>query len=1247
MATEDCQADNQETEDTKFEEDSERVWCVGDRCQAPCCYDGEYYDAVIRSIQTNPTKTPRVTVKFCGFDSDENEDVPVAELKKLSRREKPQACTPERNVEGHAGDVSMFSPLQGDEARKHLGAKFAKLEDSDEEMTSPPPQPVATQKYKPLRLGAMKRSKPAVPGSAGRGQDRSPCFSSSSSSHLSSPRDNKEPGNSTRTGDHSFRIEGFSDEDYEKPFFRNHSHVGEKEPFLLSPAGKTPVVQIPATINRYLRDYQREGVQFLYRQYERGMGAILGDDMGLGKTVQVISFLSAVLGRTGTREDIINFKKKKQSPPDKDQQVFLIVSPASVLYNWLDELDTWGHFRVGKYHGDPSLRDEVLTRAEKGRLDIVITTYETLRRNLNEMNSVRFEWSAVIVDECHKIKEKKAKITEAMGQLRVRRRVGLTGTILQNNLMEMWCVLNWANPGCLGDDKDFRVKFVKPIEEGQKMNSTKRQLAEARRKAKVLSNLRKKWFIRRTKKIIADQLPTKDEQVVFCKLSGFQQTCYQSVLDSEDVQLVLHQNDPCDCNSGLKRRECCYETNVDGESVKELMFSYLSVLLKVSNHVALLLPEMQGSKKALKRTQRVCDVVFKKHPHFVKLAREAAFRTLSDPKYCGKMQVLQQLLDVFHKQKRKVLVFSFYTKLLDIIEQYLMSTGEVYSRLDGTTRTSDRLRIVKDFNTNPNILLCLVSTTAGGLGLNFTGASVVILFEPTWNPANDQQAQDRAYRIGQRQDVRVYRLVTMGTIEENMYLRQVYKQQLSEIAVSDKTARRYFTGVAGRKDEQGEIFGISNMFALRMETSCLTRDLISRVDQIEGGLKVTKFVKPKETKRSEEESIWEEEEEEERKENEEQDDEEDERMEEDEEDREKTDDEDQVDKSDRKRHRADRDSSREDAKDIDPFSVHTLASQLLPEDDVDMATVGMATEQKTTPNSLPTSPESTDNDAYTTNTTSASRRRNKLAASHSRRKGAEKKAQLSRRRSSTSRKSFGEDISEFSSSESDSGPPQVKRRAGKLEVKIVKGKKPTPRRSVSSRSTVQRRKGKMARTVSDVFRECGVAYTHRSDRVVGGSKAEAHMSHRAMEDVYELHQFSQQPANFAAEFQDSSEESDDLGPSASPHGSKKKQRKAEPDNSTTRTRPSRSPPALEQHVCKINNKTVIVGGTPPATRRDHFAALAKSMGCSQEELADKVLQASSESRLEMLHTFYRDRDSAFGEVFQRLRHQEAEAEEKR
>ncbi|XP_019642075.1 PREDICTED: DNA excision repair protein ERCC-6-like 2 [Branchiostoma belcheri] len=516
------------------------------------------------------------------------------------------------------------------------------------------------------------------------------------------------------------------------------------------------------------------------------------------------------------------------------------------------------------------------------------------------------------------------------------------------------------------------------------------------------------------------------------------------------------------------------------------------------------------------------------------------------------MQILQQLLDVFQKQKKKVLVFSFYTKLLDIIEQFLMSTGEVYTRLDGTTRTSDRLRIVKDFNSNPNILICLVSTTAGGLGLNFTGASVVILFEPTWNPANDQQAQDRAYRIGQRQDVRVYRLVTMGTIEENMYLRQVYKQQLSEIAVSDKTARRYFTGVAGRKDQQGEIFGISNMFALRMETSCLTRDLISRVDQIEGGLKITKFVKPKERKRTEEDGIWEEEEEEDMEENEEQEDEdEDERMEQDEDAEKETD----AGSSRKRRH-----DSREEAQDRDPFSMHTLASQLLPEDDVDMATVGMATEQKTTPsNRLSTSSESEvdDSDAVTskrkskivttghnrkkddkkntnrlstssesensdadTSKSAAKRRLSKMKTSLSKKKDEKKKtAKCSRSRTST-RQSFGEDIAEFSSSESDSAPPRAKRKTGKLEVKVVKGKNVARRRSVSSRRAVRGRKGKIARTVSDVFRECGVAYTHRSDKVVGGSKAEAHMSHRAMEDVYELHQFSQQPANFAAEFQD-------------------------------------------------------------------------------------------------------------------------------
>ncbi|XP_019620474.1 PREDICTED: uncharacterized protein LOC109467021, partial [Branchiostoma belcheri] len=247
MATEGCEED-QETEDSTFVEDSERVWCVGDRCQAPCSYDGQYYTAVIRSVHTSPAQsTPRVTVKFCGFESDENEEVPVAELRKLSRREKTRACTPERNVEVPAGDTSMFSPLQGDETRKHLGAKFAKLEDSDEDMTSPPPPPlpVGPQKYKPLKLGGKRRSRPAgaVQGSTARGQDSPRYSSSSSSSHLPSPRENENRADSTGRGDHSFRMEGFSDEDYEKPFFRNHSHVGKKEPFVLSPAGETPVVQ--------------------------------------------------------------------------------------------------------------------------------------------------------------------------------------------------------------------------------------------------------------------------------------------------------------------------------------------------------------------------------------------------------------------------------------------------------------------------------------------------------------------------------------------------------------------------------------------------------------------------------------------------------------------------------------------------------------------------------------------------------------------------------------------------------------------------------------------------------------------------------------------------------------------------------------------------------------------------------------------------------------------------------------------
>ncbi|NXO26708.1 ER6L2 protein, partial [Cisticola juncidis] len=625
----------------------------------------------------------------------------------------------------------------------------------------------------------------------------------------------------------------FYEGDLEKPYFPDQNLPSPAVDFKLSDNGDF----IPYTINRYLRDYQREGAQFLYRHYANKRGCILGDDMGLGKTIQVISFLAAVLHKKGTREDIENnmpeflLRTMKKGSDCNPKKTFLIVAPLSVLYNWKDELDTWGYFKVFVLHG--SKKDDDMSRIKQGKCEVALTTYETLRLYLDEFNSI--EWSAVIVDEAHRIKNPKAQITQTMKSLKCSVRIGLTGTILQNNMKELWCVMDWAVPGLLGSRVHFKKHFSDPVEHGQRHTATKRELATGRKAMAKLARKMAGWFLRRTKALISDQLPKKEDRMVFCSLTEFQKAVYQAVLETDDVTLVLRAGEPCSCSSGLKRKNCCYKVNAHGETIKSLRFSYLMILQKVANHAALLQTD-NTSKLQEAHIKRVCSQVFSSFPDFVQLSKDAAFETISDPKYSGKMKVLQQLLNHFQKNKDKVLLFSFSTKLLDVLEQYCMASGLDYRRLDGNTKSEDRIRIVREFNSIQEINICLVSTMAGGLGLNFVGANVVILFDPTWNPANDLQAIDRAYRIGQHRAVKVFRLISLGTVEEMMYLRQVYKQQLHCAVIGTENARRYFEAVQGSKEHQGELFGIHNLFKLRTHGSCLTKDILEREGRVEAGV---------------------------------------------------------------------------------------------------------------------------------------------------------------------------------------------------------------------------------------------------------------------------------------------------------------------------------------------------------------------------------------------------------------------------
>uniref|UniRef100_A0A3B5L3E6 Excision repair cross-complementation group 6-like 2 n=1 Tax=Xiphophorus couchianus TaxID=32473 RepID=A0A3B5L3E6_9TELE len=479
-------------------------------------------------------------------------------------------------------------------------------------------------------------------------------------------------------------------------------------------------------------------------------------------------------------------------------QVFLIVAPLSVLYNWKDELDTWGYFQCVVVHG--LRKEEELARIKNGRIEIALTTYETVRLCLDQFNKIN--WSAVVVDEAHKIKNPESQITRSMKELRCKNRIGLTGTILQNNLEELWCVMDWANPGCLGNLGHFKNNFSDPIEKGQRHSATKRALATGRKTVRALVRKIAPFFLRRTKALIKEQLPKKDDRVVYCSLTDFQQTVYQAVLDTEDVTLLLRSSEKCDCQSGRTRRGCCYQKNSQGVYVKHLYFTYLTILRKVASHAALLQSTSDTSKKQEKYVSSICAKVFQKFPDFVQRCKNEAFEALSDPIYSGKMKL--------HSHH-----------LLNILESYCMAEGLDFSRLDGTTKSRERVQIVKEFNSSSHVNLCLVSTMAGGLGLNFVGANIVVLFDPTWNPL-----LFRIILTSYILDVTVLRLISLGTVEEVIYLRQLYKQQLQCSVVGKESARRYFEAVQGNSVYKGELFGIKNLFRLQIEGTCLTRRIL-------------------------------------------------------------------------------------------------------------------------------------------------------------------------------------------------------------------------------------------------------------------------------------------------------------------------------------------------------------------------------------------------------------------------------------
>ncbi len=443
--------------------------------------------------------------------------------------------------------------------------------------------------------------------------------------------------------------------------------------------------EIPPSLDPILREYQKVGFLWIKTLKHNGFGGILADDMGLGKTLQVIAFLAS------------------EAP-----SMALIVSPASLVYNWNSEFARFApELPVTMVVGTAAKRRELIEGAQKG--DILLTSYDLLKRDLAHYEQLRFDTE--VIDEAQFIKNHGTQAAKAVKQVQAGFRLALTGTPVENRLSELWSIFDYLMPGFLYAYPQFRDEIEEPIVSRQSETATKR-----------LRKMIRPFVLRRLKKDVLTDLPPKIERDFYAKMEGEQQKLYDAHV--KRLQILL-----------------------DGQTDEEFKTSKIQMLAELT-----------------RLRQLCCDpaLVFED--------------------YRGESAKLEMCLELVRNavgSGHKILLFSQFTTMLARIEERLDAEKISYYALTGSTKKEERIRLVEDFNRDDTSVFC-ISLKAGGTGLNLTAADIVIHYDPWWNLAVQNQATDRAHRIGQEQVVTVYKLLTKGTIEENITKIQERKTELAE-----------------------------------------------------------------------------------------------------------------------------------------------------------------------------------------------------------------------------------------------------------------------------------------------------------------------------------------------------------------------------------------------------------------------------------------------------------------------------------
>ena len=430
---------------------------------------------------------------------------------------------------------------------------------------------------------------------------------------------------------------------------------------------------VPDKLNAKLREYQKVGYSWLRSIYDLGFGGILADDMGLGKTIQTITLLLS--------------KEEKRS---------LIITPTSVLYNWKNEFEKFApSLKVGIIHGSLKKRSSLLD--EFKNYDVLLTTYGTLRRDLPLYEDKNFDFC--IIDEGQNIKNKSSKISEAVKSIKANCKIALTGTPIENNLLELWSIFDFIMPMYLFSEDKFKEKFVKGSDED----------------LKELKELISPFILRRLKEDVLHELPKKIEKEYIIPMASKQKQVYNSYM--KEIKKKLKES----------------------KENKILIFSYLTKLRQLCLDPSLLIEDFKEES--------------------------------------SKLKAIEEIVNEGLETNKKIIIFSQFTSALDKIGNKLKDNNIEYLYLDGSIKAKERLRLAEEFNEGSTNIF-LISLKAGGVGLNLTSANIVVHFDPWWNPAVEEQATDRAYRIGQKNVVEVIKLISKDTIEEKIIRLQEEKKEL-------------------------------------------------------------------------------------------------------------------------------------------------------------------------------------------------------------------------------------------------------------------------------------------------------------------------------------------------------------------------------------------------------------------------------------------------------------------------------------